>query len=123
MFGPKKAKTLEVAVEYYAPHWIVVIRNPGQAHWAALRSKTKMISTQDEFGMEISKRPAIESFPTMQAALDRVKADMGDIKPIERDASDVRDFHAKLYGEKMGQLADRVDPHASRPYARAGARS
>jgi hypothetical protein len=60
MFG--KAKTLEAAVEYVAPHWTVLIRNIGQKDFTFVRSTTKFISEQDEFGTEINRRPAIQSF-------------------------------------------------------------
>jgi hypothetical protein len=115
--GSKTSKSVQVAVEYYAPHWIVVIRNPGQKHWSALRSKTKNIVVQDEFGFEVSRRPAINSFASMGEADTWIKENMPGIQPVVRDPKEVREFGARLHGEKIGQLADRIDGHKSRPYA------
>jgi hypothetical protein len=115
--GSKSTKTTEVAIEYYAPHWIIVIRNPGQKSWAALRSKTKFIRTYDEFGEEVSKRPAIESFKNMTEALDWVRDNMPTIAPIARSAAEMEDFGRKLRGESGGTLIHMRDPHASKPYA------
>jgi hypothetical protein len=119
----KTPKTVQVAVEYYAPHWIVVIRNAGQKHWAALRSKTKMIVEQDEFGQEISKRPAIHSFVNMAEAQEWVTNNMPGTETIVREARDVQSFAQKLKGDHVGQLASIRDVHASTPYAAATRRT
>lgn len=119
----KTPKTVEVAVEYYAPHWIVVIRNAGQKHWAALRSKTRMISEQDEFGQEVSRRPAIESFKSMAEAEQWLTANMPSVEPVVRKPKDVQEMARKLKGDHIGALATVRDPHASAPYAAATRRA
>jgi len=55
-------KTVQVAIEYVAPVWIVLIQNPGQKNWIALRDPMRKISVQDEFGTVIKTRPAIQGF-------------------------------------------------------------
>ena len=57
-----------VALEYRAPHFIVLIRSPGQSKWIPVRSLTKKVRVQDEFGTEVKSYPAIEPFPTQGAA-------------------------------------------------------
>jgi hypothetical protein len=69
MFGfTNKAKVLEVAVEYHAPNWIVLIRNAGEIEWSALRDPETKIIIQDEFGKEVRSRPAIKAFGTFDLA-------------------------------------------------------
>jgi len=64
----RKSKTLAVTIEYRAPHWMVLIRNPGQTKWEAVRSSAKKVRVQDEFGLEVKSYPAIEAFTSMEAA-------------------------------------------------------
>lgn len=64
----RRAKVLQVCVEYHAPNWVVLIRNPGQVEWAALRDPATKIVIQDEFGKEVRSRPAIKGFDTFDLA-------------------------------------------------------
>lgn len=64
----KKKEVLQLAVEYRAPHWMVLIRNPGQKNWEPVRSSTRKVSIQDEFGAIVKTYPAIESFRTQEDA-------------------------------------------------------
>ena len=85
MFGfNKKAEVVQAAVEYCAPHWIVVIRNPGETKWTPLRSLTKKVRVQDEFGNEKSSRPAIESFPSKSEADEWVQSHMPGVSVVKR---------------------------------------
>lgn len=92
MFNPR-ARVLQVAVEYHAPHWIVLIRNAGQKEWSALRDPDTKISVQDEFGAEIQTRPAIKSFPTVTAASEFVTENLKEAERVgQRSAEDVTAF-------------------------------
>jgi hypothetical protein len=72
----RKAKGIEVAVEYQAPHWLVLIKNSGRKEWEAVRDLTKRIVIQDEFGDNIETRPAIKSFKTVGEAETWIKENM-----------------------------------------------
>src|SRR5882672_128273 len=63
-----KASVPAVAIEYQAPHWLIFIRNPGSPVWTPVRSPTRKVRVQDEFGTEVKSYPAIELFPTQSAA-------------------------------------------------------
>jgi hypothetical protein len=82
----KKATEIQAAVEYCAPHWIVVIRNPRESKWTPLRSLTKKVRVQDEFGNEKSSRPAIESFESKQKADVWVKENMPGVALTQRSS-------------------------------------
>ncbi len=80
MFGfndnsDNSSKTIRVktAVEYLAPHWVVLIQNPGHKKWVAVRSATKKVIKMNDFGEMMSETPAVESFPTERAAEDWIK--------------------------------------------------
>lgn len=80
----KKPTVLQAAVEYCAPHWIVIIRNPREAKWTPLRSRTKKVRIQDEFGNEKSSRPAIESFTSKGDADAWVSEHMPGVQVVQR---------------------------------------
>lgn len=82
--GKNKKTTIECAVEYSAPHWIVVIRNPGDTAWSPLRSLEKKVEIQDEFGTVKATRPAIQSFPSKTAADDWVRENMPGVSEVPR---------------------------------------
>jgi hypothetical protein len=89
----KKAKTLECAVEYYAPHWIVLVRNAGQSTWMAVRDPDKKITVQDEFGDTVRERPAIRVFATPKLASDWVADNLPDVpKVAQRTESEAKAF-------------------------------
>lgn len=81
---------VEVAVEYYAPHWVVMIRNPVQKQWSALRDPSKKIQIQDEFGNEAKTRPAIKSFPSAKEANAWIKENLPDSVAVARGAQEVK---------------------------------
>lgn len=81
----RKSKTISVTIEYRAPHWMVLIRNPGQRTWEPVRSSTKKVRVQDEFGIEVKSYPAIEAFLTMDQAEAWIKANVTPAK-FERKA-------------------------------------
>ena len=47
---------------------MVLVKNAGQKNWEPVRSTTRKVRVQDEFGMEVKSYPAIEAFPTQAAA-------------------------------------------------------
>ena len=106
VFNQASAKATEVqaAVEYCAPHWIVVIRNPGEVRWVPLRSLTKKVVVMDEFGNEKSSRPAIESFESKQAADEWVKANMPGTTVSARRGVD-RNKDDEWFGSAMQERA------------------
>lgn len=67
-FNKAKPQLIQVSIEYRAPHFMVLCRNPGQKNWEPVRSATRKVRVQDEFGVEVKSYPAIESFPTQAAA-------------------------------------------------------
>jgi hypothetical protein len=68
MFNRNRDQLIQVSIEYRAPHWMVLLKNPGQKNWEPVRSAARKVRVQDEFGMEVKSYPAIESFPTQAAA-------------------------------------------------------
>lgn len=56
------------AVKYEAPHWMVLIRNPGSKEWVPVRWDTKKIRQYNEFGDEVGSRPAVQAFKTQAEA-------------------------------------------------------
>jgi len=64
----KKPQVLQIACEYRAPHWLVLVKNIGQKHWEPVRSKTRKVTVQDEFGSIVKSYPAIQSFPSQEEA-------------------------------------------------------
>jgi hypothetical protein len=82
--GKNKGTIVECAVEYSAPHWIVVIRNPGEITWTPLRSRTVKVEVQDEFGDVKSTRPAIQSFASKSEADTWVKENMPGVSEVPR---------------------------------------
>ncbi|MGD0511247.1 MAG: hypothetical protein ABSA33_05400 [Candidatus Micrarchaeaceae archaeon] len=64
----KQPQVIQVSVEYRAPHFMVLVKNPGQKQWEPVRSTTRKVRVQDEFGIEVKSYPAIEAFPTQAAA-------------------------------------------------------
>ncbi|QBQ74555.1 hypothetical protein BcepSauron_175 [Burkholderia phage BcepSauron] len=60
--GGRKAQVIEAAVQYSAPHWIVMIRNPGQKEWIPLLDTDKKAESQNEFGEVVKSRHAIRTF-------------------------------------------------------------
>lgn len=99
MFGinlPKKeAGKIQHAIEYVAPHWVVLLRNPGQKHWTALRSTTKMIRVPNEFNDIVESRPAIETFPSMKAASDWVTEHLPGSAVVTRKDGEIEKFLMK----------------------------
>jgi hypothetical protein len=98
-------KTVQVAVEYAAPHWIVLIKNPGQKEWIALRDPQKKIRIPDEFGNEIRTRPAIQSFAHKADADAWVKAHLPESIAVEaRKISEVKSFVQSLTDSRSSTL-------------------
>lgn len=87
-----KSKKIEVCVEYHSPHWVVLIKNSGHKEWTAMRSKSRMISVQDEFGIEIQKRPAIESFKDKALADQWIKDNLPECVEVVRLPSQIKSF-------------------------------
>ena len=85
----------EVAVEYRAPHWMILIRNPGQKTWEPVRSTEKKVMVQDEFGVSVKTYPAIASFPTQGAAEQWVAAN---VKEHYRKARSKSEFTTWMKG-------------------------
>jgi len=93
-FKNKKAAEIQCCVEYVAPHWVVLIRNPGQKGWNALRSTTRKINIQNEFGEVIKTTPAIQPFVSKAEALAWVTEHLG-ATPIMRKDSEIEKFLMK----------------------------
>jgi hypothetical protein len=89
------AKKLQCAVEYHAPHWVILLRNAGQKDWRALRDPARKISVQDEFGVEIGKRPAIQSFASIAAATAWITENLKDVERVESRTREEIDNFAK----------------------------
>lgn len=88
MFGfSGRAKTLEVGVEYFKSHWVVLIRNAGQLQWRALRDAEKKVVVQDEFGEVVATRPAIRAFASYDEAEAWVDENLKSAKRVDKRAS------------------------------------
>lgn len=104
MFGLKRAKVLEAAVEYHAPNWVVLIRNPGDVNWVALRDPDVKISIQDEFGKEVRSRPAIKAFGTYDEASSWLGANLKSAKRVDmREPKEIEEFKKGLQKENDPQ--------------------
>jgi hypothetical protein len=90
----KETPRVQVSVEYLAPHWVIFIRNPGQAAWTPVRDGTKKVRIQDEFGSDIRSYPAIQAFSTQEAAEQWVKDNVGSHDRAARQTSGVRALFA-----------------------------
>jgi hypothetical protein len=97
MFNTNRKQVIEVAVEYRAPHWMVLTRNPGQKTWEPVRSKTRKVNVQDEFGVIVKTYPAIESFSTQECAETWIQ---DNIAKHERKPRSKSTFSTWLSGEK-----------------------
>lgn len=84
--------TVEVAVEYCKSHWVVLIRNPGQKEFKALRDPLKFVRSFDEFGDEVSKRPAIKSFAHKADADTWVTEHLPEKVEVVRPVAEVKKF-------------------------------
>lgn len=105
MFGlVRKAKVLEVCIEYHPPHWVVLIRNSGQEEWTALRDPNTKIVIQDEFGKEVRSRPAIKGFASFDEADQWVKNNLKSAERVGmRTKSEIEGFKKGL--EKDNDIA------------------
>ena len=91
----KQAVEVSVAVEYVSPHWVVLIRNPGQKGWNALRSKTRKVNIQNEFGEVVKTTNAIEPFESKADALAWINQHLCGAVPIMRRDSEIEKFLLK----------------------------
>jgi hypothetical protein len=87
-----KQTEVSVAVEYVAPHWVVLIRNPGQKGWNALRSTTRKVSVQNEFGEVVKTFPAIEPFKSKADAQAWITEHLGSAATVTRRDSEIEKF-------------------------------
>lgn len=94
-FFGKKQVQIDVAVEYCAPHWVILIRNPGQKNWSALRSKTKTVNVHNSFGEVVSCFQAIETFESHKDAMQWVKSHLDLDQPTARKDSEIEKFLLK----------------------------
>jgi hypothetical protein len=94
----RKPKVIEVSIEYRAPHFMILVRNPGQKTWEPVRSKTRKVSVQDEFGAVVKTYPAIEAFQTQEEAEQWVDANIS--KEHERKPRTKSEFTSWVKGEK-----------------------
>lgn len=96
-----KNKVIEAAVEYVAPHWTVLIRNPGQKDFTFVRSTLKMISEQNEFGIEINRRPAIQTFSNKAAADSWITENLPGVSVVTDVGSTTRERIKKALGSQL----------------------
>jgi hypothetical protein len=92
--GKKKAE-VAVAIEYVAPYWVVLIRNPGQKNWNALRSKTRKVNVQNEFGEIVKTYNAIETFTSKQEAQGWIDEHLKEATTVMRKDSEIEKFLLK----------------------------
>lgn len=90
-----KAAQVKVAVEYIAPHWVVLIQNPGHKSWIALRNPTKMIRVMNHFNDAVKQFPAIETFSSNERAGAWVKEHLPEAQVVQRSHGDVEKFLQK----------------------------
>jgi hypothetical protein len=93
-----KKCVIQVSIEYRAPHFMILVRNPGQKTWEPVRSKTRKVSVQDEFGAVVKIYPAIEAFTTQDEAEQWVTANIS--QEHERKPRTKSEFMAWTKGEK-----------------------
>lgn len=89
-------KTLQFTIEYHAPHWIILIRNPGQKDWSALRTNEIQIVEHDEFGTEIRRRPAIHGFASIAEATEWAGMNLKGAEKIHRPSNDIEKTGERL---------------------------
>lgn len=68
--APNRSRStrLKVAIEYHAPYFVVLLKNPGQNGWIYVESKTCKIHVQNMFGDVVRYKPAVEKFESYQDA-------------------------------------------------------
>lgn len=91
----KKSTEVAIAVEYVAPHWVILIQNPGQKDWTALRSPTKQVRIPNEFGDVVKSYPAIETFPNKVAAEAWASEHLSGAERLARKNSEIEKFLLK----------------------------
>ena len=82
----------KVAIEYVAPHFVVLIQNPGQRGWVSLQSTKKNVQIPNRFGDIVKTIRAIESFPTRALAEAWVKEHMPEAELVARSNADIEKF-------------------------------
>lgn len=68
----RKARSIEAVARYSAPHWIVMIRNPGDKEWTPLLDNEKKVENQNEFAEIIKTRAAVRTFLVLIQGLSAV---------------------------------------------------
>jgi hypothetical protein len=91
-FGKRAVQEVQFAVEYQAPHWIVMIRNPGQKNWVALRNPAKKIMEFNEFGEVTNSRSAVWSFANKAEADAWVSENLKGALQIHRNTSELKEL-------------------------------
>jgi hypothetical protein len=72
----KGSTQLKVAIEYHAPYFVVLVKNPGQNGWVYVESKTHKIHIQNMFGDVVKTKPAVEKFQSYVEADTYVQQNM-----------------------------------------------
>lgn len=84
--------SIKACVEYCAPHWVVLIQNPGAKDWTALRSTTKTVRIPNEFGDVVKQYPAIETFPSKAEASKWISQNIPGVETASRKHSEIEKF-------------------------------
>jgi hypothetical protein len=84
-----------VAVECVGSRWVVLVQNPGQKGWVAIRSSTIFISTRNLLAEEIAREPALETFKQQSEALAWLKDNIPNHTIVTRSHRDIEHFRAQ----------------------------
>ncbi|QRE00098.1 hypothetical protein [Burkholderia phage BCSR5] len=90
----KGNKPTQIAIEYDAPHWVILIHNPGQSFWTPLLSKHRFNEIKDDYGVVVKKRPIIESFASYEEAERHANENLSHAELTKRPTG----FWASLFG-------------------------
>jgi len=83
---------IKVAVEYIAPHWVVLIQNPGQKKWAALRDREKLLELKNLLGDTVKSVQAIQTFTTQAEAMKWRTENLPESVLVARTHSEIEKF-------------------------------
>lgn len=80
---------IQVTVQYDAPHWIVLIKNPGDKEWTVLRDNNKKVELFNDYGDLIKTRPAFRSFESAIKANEWISENMPQAQDAKIDPKDL----------------------------------
>jgi hypothetical protein len=83
---------VRAAVECVGSHWVILVQNPGQKGWVAVRSTTVFCPVYNKLRQEIAREPALETFAQKKLAVQWLSENLSDHVLVTRDNRSIEDF-------------------------------